>query len=58
MADLERANAAISDIHDLIDEGMKVQGMVCISAAKLAGWTIRHAGAINDALEAKGGSHD
>lgn len=50
MGDLDRARSAIAEIHGLIEGGMIVSGMVCISCAKLAGWTIRHAGAINNAL--------
>lgn len=50
MSDLDKANAAIAAMHKLIEEAMTVQGMVCISAAQLFGWTIKHAAAIDAAL--------
>lgn len=50
MSDLDKAHAAIAEMHKLISEGMTVRGMVCISAAELFGWTLKHAAAIDAAL--------
>lgn len=50
MGDLDKARAAIAEIHELLEGAMMVQGMACIPCVRLVAWTIRHAGAIAEAL--------
>lgn len=54
---MEELRGAVADAHTLFAEAMLVQGSVVISCAKVAGWTIKRAGAINQSL-AKEARHD
>lgn len=56
----DAANKAISHMHEMLASAMTVQGMVCLRAVDVLAWTMKHAGAINEALEEQDreASHD